>query len=48
MEDVLQEQEEVLTESRIEVDGPEVAVIGSEAEASVSGEKVASAPATRK
>ena len=36
MEDVLQEQEEALTESRIEVDGPEVAVLGSESEASVS------------
>src|SRR5207249_405199 len=37
MEDVLQEQEELLTESRIEVNGPEVTVLGREPEARVSG-----------
>src|SRR6266850_5682312 len=37
IEDVLQEQEELLTEPRIEVDLPEVAVLGCKAEAGVSG-----------
>lgn len=48
MEDVLQEQEELLAEPRIEIDGPEVAVPGGEAEAGVTAEKAAIAPATRK
>ena len=48
MEDVREEQDELGAETRVEIDGPEVAVVGGESELRIAGgERAAIAPAMR-